>query len=74
MFCPYAFLLTCITSWSYKTIWAGAEISGQARASILTGWVTMCCRYRITVFKKPPLKRRMDWLCFGKRENVNNRQ
>lgn len=61
-------MLTCITSWSHKTIWAGAEISGQACASILAGWFTMCCRYRIMLFKKSPLKRCMVWLCFRKRE------
>lgn len=68
VFFTYAFSLTCITSWSHKTIWAGTEVSGQARASIFTGRFTMCCRYRIMRFKKLPLRRRMDWLCFSKRE------
>lgn len=68
VFFTYTFSLTCITSWSHKTIRAGTEVSGQARASIFTGWFTVCCRYRIMLFKKLPLRRRMDWLCFSKRE------
>ena len=67
------FLLTCITSWSYKTIGAGTEISGQARASIFTGWFTVCCESGIKLFKKSHLKRCVDWSCFSRPERTRNK-